>query len=257
MPRLLLLLAIIAVVYILFNRARNQPPHKRRAEYIKLGLVVAVIAVVGLTVTGRMHWIGAALTGLLVLARQLLPTLVRLFPMLTSLKAHAGLNSGKGGTQQSTVETEVLRMHLDHSNGNLSGEVIKGPYRDWYLGEMDRQQLDELMAFCQQQDADSAQLLQGYMEQRFPGGAGDSAGDSGGERAGGGAGANSSRGSRENGGDGMSRREALSILGLEEGASDEDIVTAHRTLMQKLHPDRGGSGYLAAKINEAKDFLLG
>lgn len=241
MSRLLLLLAIAAVVYILYQRARNQPPHKRRAEYIKLGLAVAVAVVVGLTVTGRMHWIGAALTGLLVAMRQLLPTLVRLFPMLSSLKSRAG----QGGPQQSTVETEVLRMRLDHANGNLSGEVLKGPYRDWYLDEMDRAQLDELMAYCQQQDADSAQLLQGYMEQRFPGGAGDTA-DTGQQRQG-------------NGGsdDGMNRREALSILGLDENASDDDIVTAHRTLMQKLHPDRGGSGYLAAKINEAKDFLLG
>lgn len=240
MPRLLLLLAIAAVVYILYQRARNQPPHKRRGEYIKLGLAVAVVVVIGLTVTGRMHWVGAALTGLLVAMRQLLPTLVRLFPMLSSLKSRAG----QGGPQQSTVETEVLRMRLDHANGNLSGEVLKGPYRDWYLDEMDRAQLDELLAYCQQQDADSAQLLQGYMEQRFPDGAGDTAGAGQQQGNGGGEGA-------------MNRREALSILGLDENASNDDIVAAHRTLMQKLHPDRGGSSYLAAKINEAKDFLLG
>ncbi|MBN7798896.1 molecular chaperone DnaJ [Parahaliea mediterranea] len=239
MSRLLLLLAIAAVVYILYQRARNQPPHKRRAEYIKLGLAVAVVVVIGLTLTGRMHWVGAALTGLLVAMRQLLPTLVRLFPMLSSLKSRAG----QGGPQQSTVETEVLRMRLDHGNGNLSGDVLKGPYQDWYLDEMDRDQLDELMAYCQQQDADSAQLLQGYMEQRFPGGAGDT-----------GTGQQQGNGGSDGG---MNRREALSILGLDESASDDDIVAAHRTLMQKLHPDRGGSGYLAAKINEAKDFLLG
>jgi curved DNA-binding protein CbpA len=55
----------------------------------------------------------------------------------------------------------------------------------------------------------------------------------------------------------MSRKEALAVLGLEEDASDEDIVAAHRKLMQKLHPDRGGNDYLAAKVNQAKDLLLG
>lgn len=253
MPRLLLLLAIAAVVYILFQRARNQPPHKRRAEYIKLGLAVAVVVVIGLTVTGRMHWIGAALTGLLVAARQLLPTLVRLFPMLASLKSRAGQGPGAGG-QQSTVETAILRVNLDHATGDLSGEVLQGPCSGWYLDEMDRSQLDELMDYCQRQDADSAQLLQGYMEQRFPGDAGSAGGTSGDRRR-----ESGERGeSGESGGSGaMTRREALSVLGLGEEASDEEIVAAHRTLMQKLHPDRGGSDYLAAKINEAKDFLLG
>ncbi len=241
MPRLILLLAVIAVLYILFQRARNVPPHRRRAEYIKLGLIVAVVVVVGLTLTGRMHWIGAALTGLLVAGRQLLPTLIRLFPMLASLRAQG---KSQSGGQQSTVESACLRMHLDHANGRLSGEVLKGDYAGWYLEEMDRTQLDELMSYCRAQDADSAQLLQGYMEQRFPGGEHDAGGGGNGDRQG-----------AANEGE-MSRREALSILGLQEDATEDDIVGAHRNLMQKLHPDRGGSDYLAAKINAAKDFLL-
>ena len=54
----------------------------------------------------------------------------------------------------------------------------------------------------------------------------------------------------------MSRAEALTVLGLEEGASDEEIRAAHRRLIQQTHPDKGGTNYLAAKINEAKDVLL-
>ena len=54
----------------------------------------------------------------------------------------------------------------------------------------------------------------------------------------------------------MSRAEALKVLGLEEGASEADIRAAHRRLIQQTHPDKGGTSYLAAKINEAKDVLL-
>lgn len=54
----------------------------------------------------------------------------------------------------------------------------------------------------------------------------------------------------------MSADDALEILGLEPGASEQDVITAHRRLMQRLHPDRGGSDYLAALLNQAKGTLL-
>lgn len=236
MPRLILLLAVIAVLYILYKRVQSAPPHKRRAEYIKLGLAVAVGIVVILTLAGRMHWIGAALAGLLVAVRQLLPTLIRVFPMLSSLRGQSAPSQG----QTSTVETGLLRMQLAHDSGDLQGEVLKGTFEGWRLAEMDRQQLEELMAYCRSEDAESAQLLDSYLQQRFPGEApfGQQQANTG------------SSG-------GLSRQEALAVLGLAEGATDEEIIAAHRQLIQKLHPDRGGNDYLAAKINEAKDFLLG
>ena len=142
--------------------------------------------------------------------------------------------------QTSTVETAILRMQLDHDSGDLQGEVLKGRYAGWRLMDMERQQLEELFAFCQAEDADSVQLLDSYLQRRFAGeapfGQEQPPPDSGGS---------------------MGRKEALAVLGLEEGASEEEIVAAHRKLMQKLHPDRGGNDYLAAKINQAKDLLLG
>ncbi|GAB5450649.1 MAG: DnaJ domain-containing protein [Halioglobus sp.] len=238
MPRLILLLAIAAVVYLLLRRVKSLPPHRRRAEYIKIGIGVLVVAVIGLTLTGRMHWIGAAFTALLVGARQLLPLAIRFFPMLASLR---GKNAAASGAHSSTVDSEVLRMHLDHDSGELQGEVLKGHYTGWRLQDMDREQLETLLSFCQQQDQDSVQLLDSYLQQRFPGE--------------GPFGAQSSTASQGSGQ--MNRAEALAVLGLDESATEEDIVQAHRRLMQKLHPDRGGNDYLASRVNQAKDTLLG
>ena len=237
MPRLILLAAVAAVLYILLKRAQSAPPHKRRGEYIKLGLGVAVVAVVLLALAGKMHWIGVALTGLLVALRQLAPTLIRLSPMLASKLGQAAPGSG----QASTVTTQVLSMQLDHDSGELSGEVLEGRYEGWRLADMNRAQLQELFAYCQQQDTDSVQLLESYLQQRFPGEAEFGEQQEAPERS----------------SSGMSRKEALAVLGLAEDATDEQIVDAHRRLMQKLHPDRGGNDYLAAKINQAKDLLLG
>ena len=236
MPRIILLAAIAFALFILFKRAQAAPPHKRRGEYIKLGLGIAVIAVIILALAGKMHWIGVALTALLVALRQLAPTLLRFFPMLASKFGRSSPSDG----QHSTVASAILSMQLDHDSGALSGEVLKGPYQGWHLADMERQQLEQLLAYCQQEDADSVQLLDSYLQQRFPGET-----EFGAQQAS----ANTSSG--------MSRKEALAVLGLDDAAEKDDIIAAHRTLMQKLHPDRGGNDYLAAKINQAKDLLVG
>lgn len=238
MPRLILLLAISAVLYISLRRIASLPPQKRRGEYFKLGLGVAVVAVVLLTLAGKMHWIGAALTGLLVAARQAMPLLLRFFPLLGALGSKAAA-AGSAAPQRSTVSTGVLRMHLEHESGKLSGEVLDGPFKGWLLDDLSREQLGSLASYCRSNDSEALQLLEGYLEQRFPN-------EPESER--------SADAPPEPGG--MTRGEALEVLGLDESADRDAIITAHRKLMQRLHPDRGGSDYLAAKINQAKDLLL-
>ena len=240
MPRLILLIAVVAVFYLLLRRIAAMPPHRRRNEYFKLGLGAALVITALLALTGRMHWVGAAITGLLVAARQALPLLLRLFPLLANLRGTAN-----AAPKRSTVTSKILRMHLDLESGDLSGEVLEGRFQDWQLGEMSREQLEILRTFCREEDTESLQLLEGYLEQRF--GSVESDGDDG----------DASAQTETHAPGGMSRREALEVLGLDDSADHDAIVAAHRSLMQKLHPDRGGSDYLAAKINQAKDLLLG
>ena len=102
-------------------------------------------------------------------------------------------------------------------------------------------ELEGLLEHYQTLDEESAELLQAYIDQRT-----QQANEAEEER---------SEAQREAAAD-SSRSEALATLGLTEGATDEEIIAAHRSLIQKLHPDRGGNDFLAAKINQAKDILL-
>ena len=131
-------------------------------------------------------------------------------------------------------------MTLDHDSGKLDGEVLAGTFQGRTLSQLDQAQLDQLLDYCQANDADSAQLLLTYLEQRF--------------RA---AYQSQDRYQPSSSGTELTEQEALATLGLNSGATKEEVIAAHRKLMQKLHPDRGGNDYLAARVNAAKDFLLG
>lgn len=236
MPRILILLAVVVIAYSVISRLRKLPPQQRRGAYLKLVFAVLLGLVVLLTITGKMHWIGAALTALLVGLRQLLPLLLRAFPILQGLLRMRQAQAGR----RATVQTSLLRVMVDVTSGVIDGEVLSGTFAGQKLGDLSEQQLEELLKYCQQQDIESAQLLMSYLQRNRQG--------------------NWSQGNQYQqsapSGD-MDKKEALAVLGLQEGANKKDIISAHRKLMQKMHPDRGGNDYLAAKINQAKDLLLG
>jgi hypothetical protein len=153
--------------------------------------------------------------------------------------ARAGGQRSAGQTSQ--VRSQFLDMRLDHDSGELGGRIIAGPNAGHLLDEFDLQQL---IAMIPGFDAESVALLESYLDRRFPAWRQDAQGDSaGGQRRA----APSGK---------MTDEEAYQILGLQPGAGRDEIGRAHRGLMKKLHPDQGGSTYLAARVNEAKDTLL-
>jgi DnaJ-domain-containing protein 1 len=152
----------------------------------------------------------------------------------------SGLGSRSAG-QTSQVRSQYLEMALDHESGQMAGRFVAGPHAGRPLDEFDLEQLTAMMPGF---DAESVTLLESYLDRRFP------AWREHAER-------NAAGGQRRPPPTGkMTDEEAYQILGLQPGAGRDEIGRAHRALMKKLHPDQGGSTYLAARVNEAKDTLL-
>ncbi|HKZ96647.1 MAG TPA: DnaJ domain-containing protein [Hyphomicrobiaceae bacterium] len=156
----------------------------------------------------------------------------------------------KSPGQTSRVVTDHLEMELDHDTGELTGAVLKGIFEGRAIESLTPAEFAHLWRDCRFSDPQSAQILEAYLDREHPSWREDLARS--GQEPSGSAGTRGAQGPQGP----MSVAEAYQVLGLAAGASDEDIRRAHRELMLKLHPDRGGSTYLAAKINQAKDLLL-
>jgi DnaJ-domain-containing protein 1 len=145
--------------------------------------------------------------------------------------------------QASRVETRTLRMELDHDSGTMSGTVLAGPYRGRELAELTLGEVMVLWRDSRADDPESVPLIEAWLDRAFP----DWRQQAGSERA----------HTPPPAGGRMTRAEAFSVLGLADGASEADIRAAYLRLMRSAHPDRGGSAWLAARLNEARDVLLG
>ena len=142
--------------------------------------------------------------------------------------------------KSSEIKTKYLHMVLYHDSGNMDGEVLQGKYQGTMLERLDLEQILELRRECAH-DPDSRNLVEAFLDRKY----------------------NNWRDKTENTSytddlinSSLNESQALEILGLKQNATRDQVVHAHRKLMQKLHPDRGGSTYLAAKVNEAKSILL-
>jgi hypothetical protein len=160
---------------------------------------------------------------------------------LASVFGAAGLGPRRG--RVTTARSAMIEMRLDQDTGAVTGTVRAGPQQGRDLDSLTRGECLGLYEDCRRDDPEGARLLETYLDRRFAGWRQADEGQ-GEERR------------RNNRGGAMTRDQAYQILGLSQGASAEEITHAHRSLMQKLHPDHGGSTALAAQVNEAKDVLL-
>lgn len=239
MRNLVIILAVLFLVVIGRNYYRRNP--QAGAQMLRKLLIGGGIALLlVLALTGRLHWLIAVIAASVPVFMRLLP-LFKYVPFLKTLlnRAQGAAHTGPTG-RQSSVRSAFLNMTLDHDSGEMDGEIIQGQFKGRYLHQLKLIQLIQLLNECSS-DHDSSALLQTYLDRVHDGWRDQ---------------AQYQQSQGPDNGDRMSEEEAWQILGLVRGASEDQIVAAHRRLMQKMHPDRGGSTYLAAKINLAKEFLL-
>jgi hypothetical protein len=236
MPTLIFGAVAVVVLYLLLQlfRAANPAVLARAVKIVGGVLSLAVAAYTGLrgelVVAIPLGLFGAGLLGWSPYG-------------MSGFSGIGGLFGGgqRSSGQSSRVRSQFLDMSLDHDSGELSGTILAGEHAGRSLGEFD---LQALLAMAPAFDAESVALLESYLDRRFPAWREHAQGNgAGGQR-------------RAPSSGKMTAEEAYQILGLQPGASRDDIGRAHRALMKKLHPDQGGSTYLAARVNEAKDTLL-
>lgn len=238
MHPILLLVALVAVLFLI-SWYKRVPKSKQRQFRNKALLIGGGIVVLFALITGKLHPLFAALAALVPLAYRA----IGLFQTFNTIRGFthrmkAGASPGPTPGQTSEVETAFLRMRLDHDTGEMHGTVLRGRFKGRALRDLALAHALELLDECQS-DRQSMAVLEAYLDRVHEGWR------------------EHRRPPPRASADGMSRDEAHAVLGLGPDATRDEIVEAHRRLIQRLHPDRGGSDYLAAKLNAAKDLLLG
>lgn len=230
--RLMLALALVVGLLWLISKLSNSTPEQRQ-KLLKLLLLYGGVGIlIGMIVTGRLHWLFAGI-GFLIPWIQRGIMAQRAFDQFKRW-------SGPRQDQNSDVETRYLRMVLDHDSGEILGVVLDGTFQGRSLQELSMPELMTLRVECEHHDVQSVAVLDAYLDRTY--------GEQWREHA--------SEHNAGSGDDRMTVEQAYEVLGLTPQATRDDIIEAHRRLMQKLHPDRGGPTYLATKINQAKDLLL-
>ncbi len=219
-----------------WGQIKRLPPELRRKMVWRAALITFALVLLALAAAGRAPWLAAAFAATFALVYNLSLSALRILPLLRFAGRASGARIGP------TLKTAWLQIKINLADGTLDGEVVQGEFAGRPLAALSRDQLQRLFAQLQSLDRQSALLLGAYLARRFGPAGAPGGGPSGDD-------------SRQASG-ALSAAEAAHILGVASEATRDEIIQAHRRLIHKLHPDRGGSDYLAAKVNAAKDQLL-
>jgi len=230
MAKLVVILVIIIGLWYWWTYQRRLPNNKRRPFLWKSAFWLVLGTAVYLVLSGRMHWLGAVIAAIIPVAKALFIWGSRALPLLRM--------AGRFKSTPSQFRTQSLLVTINFANGQISGEILTGDFAGKQLSELSSDELQALMEQLKNTDRESYILLQAYLLRS------------------GSSNYQSSDSYQPNNYTELSGNEAYEVLGLPTTASKDEVIKAHKRLMQRLHPDRGGSDYLAAKINAAKDKLI-
>jgi len=225
-------LGFVALVGALYGlRWLTQVDAAVLARFVKYGgVAIAAVVVILLALTGRI-WLLFLLGA----------PAIALWRQWQRRKLAESIGASRQG-RTSGIETGYLSVTLDHDSGTVDGRIKAGKFKDRRLADLTRPDLLELLEDVRANDSEGVPVLEAYLD-RLHAGWRDGTSDE------------KQQASAPSNGT-MTREEAFEVLGLAPGASIDDIREAHRRLMIKVHPDHGGSSYLAARLNEARDRLL-
>ena len=226
--KILLLVAAILGYFWLKSWYLSLPKEERKKAMWNIAVVGLVVIMVLAVATGRMHWAGLAFAFVLGILKLVAQNAIRFAPLLFSLARKQNFSTPEFRTPYINAKLQFGKQVT------VEGSVIDGPHKGKNLQDLTNDELVELANFYKEkckrsyylvmvllQKAGSQQQQQQFVD-------------------------NST----------LTREEAVQILGLPENFTEEDIKLAHRKLMQKLHPDKGGNAWLASRVNLAKDILL-
>src|SRR6056300_78657 len=208
---------IILCIYFFFVNSISN-------KYKKYFIIFFIIAIgLALIFSGKLNFLPVALAPALLFFRRIssLLSLINLFS-----------RSSFGSKLKPKIQTKYLKIEINIQNRNANIEIIDGKFKGKNLTQLSKNQVEELLNELKSSDIKGYNILNVLVNQSFQG-----------------------YQSKNNSGS-MTEEEALSILGLKKGVTDEEIKKAYYNLMKKFHPDKDGNNYLSNLITEAKNKLL-
>ncbi|MGK0283216.1 MAG: hypothetical protein ACI82O_002758 [Patiriisocius sp.] len=241
----LFFIIVVAVIgWLLYTLHLKKMLSQGKAGKIKIALIALGLVFLALALTGRAPALFAVLGAAMTQVMRFAPLLIRFAPSLKGIFGTGAAASGAyGSSNDSKVSTTTILMTLNHATGNINGTVLQGQFAKRELDSLSATELKTLYQYCSENDMEALRLLQTYIQRQRSSEWTDQPG-------------HDSQSASHPSSTSMNTEEAKQVLGLEGPISRESVTAAHRSLMGQFHPDKGGSDYLATKINTAREILI-